>query len=265
MINPIITIWKSLIGKPILFPFYSARKKMAYRYLRGHGLEIGALHHPLEILPGVIVKYVDYVSREENIKKYKGIDSSAIVVTDQLEDGFELSGIPSDSQDFIIANHLLEHSPNPLQVLINWNRVLKNNAIVYLTLPNGNKSFDRGRPITSISHIVEDFNLVKNGVVDVYTARNRDHYREFVEISIPNLHLVHRNLKVYRTDEEKNTYIDKLAGINSSDAHYHVFSKASFVEFINHVIAYYLDNLQLVEIVSSRGDKEFIAIIRKVD
>ena len=265
MINQKIARWKSLIGEALLVPFYSTRKKLAYKYLRGKGLEIGALYHPLEVSPGVTVSYVDYVSREGNITKFKGINGSAIVVTDHLDDGFELSGIPPDSQDFIIANHLLEHSPNPLQVLINWDRVLKTNGILYLTLPNGHKSFDKGRPITPISHMVEDFNLMRNGAMAECNTRNREHFREFVEISIPNLHVVHRNLKVHKTEAEKNAYIDKLAGINSSDAHYHVFSKASFVEFINHAVTHHLKKFHLIEIVSSRGDKEFIAIIQKTN
>lgn len=263
MICEMIDKWKIFIRDRILLPSYSVRKKMAFKYLLGQGLEIGALHHPLEVPPGVVVSYVDCADREENIQKFKGIDGSGIVDTDLIDDGFVLSKVPTESQDFIIANHLLEHSPNPVQALICWDRILKKNGIIYLTLPNGNKSFDRGRPITSVAHMVEDFNLVNEGSLAVFNTRNREHYREFVKISIPNLHLVHRNLKVYRTEEEREKYIDKLASENSSDAHYHVFTEASFIEFIDYIKVHYLQNLDLLEITSSRSEKEFVAIIRK--
>src|SRR6185369_16416208 len=181
------------LKESVIFPSYSARKKAAFRYLRGQGVEIGALHCPLEVPPGVVVKYVDYATREENIKKYPELDESRIVVTDHVADGFELSCIQNVSQDFIIANHVLEHAPNPLQALLNWSSALKSNGFLFLTLPNGGKSFDYGQKITTAEHIVEDYELAKAGQMQAFAERNREHYKEFVGISIPNLKKVHRN------------------------------------------------------------------------
>ena len=68
-----------------------------------------------------------------------------------IDDGFELATIPPDSQDFVIANHLLEHAPNPLQTLLNWHRVLKKNGILFMTLPNGARNFDQGRALPPLN------------------------------------------------------------------------------------------------------------------
>ena len=259
------TFSKSLkyINETFIFPSYHAREKASFRYLRGQGLEIGALQHPLEVLPGVVVKYVDYATKEENVKKYPDIDGSRIVVTDHVGDGFELSFIRSASQEFIIANHVLEHAPNPLQVLLNWSSALKANGILFLTLPNADKSFDKGRMITSVEHIVEDYELVKAGKMDAFAARNREHFREFVDISIPNLKRVHRNLKTYRTEAEKNAYVDKLMRESSVDPHFHVFTKSSLVSIINHLIAHHLQELSLREVITSRSGFEYVVILEK--
>lgn len=251
------------IKENIFFPSYSARKKASFRYLHGQGLEIGALQHPLQVPDGVVVKYVDYATREENARKYPGIDGDRIVVTDHVADGFELSFIQAASQDFIIANHVLEHAPNPLQVLLNWGRALKNNGFLFLTLPNGDKSFDRGRVITTAEHIVEDYELVKAGQMQEFAARNRQHYREFVDISIPNLKTVHRNLKSYRTEAEKNAYVDKLMRESSVDAHFHVFTKSSLVSIMNHLLARYLPDMALREVVPSRAGFEYVIVLEK--
>src|SRR6478735_3139573 len=40
------------------------RRLLLSRILRGEGIEIGALHHPLPTQAGVKVRYVDYKSRE---------------------------------------------------------------------------------------------------------------------------------------------------------------------------------------------------------
>lgn len=251
------------IKETVLFPSYSARKKTSFKYLIGHGLEIGALQHPLEVLPGVVVKYVDYATREENIKKFPGIDGTQIVVTDYVADGFELSCVNSDSQDFIIANHVLEHAPNPLQVLLNWSSALKTGGFIFITLPVAEKNFDKGRKITSAEHVVEDYELVKAGNLQEFAARNRDHCREFVDISIPNLKRVHMNLKTYRTEEEKNAYVDKLIRESSVDVHFHVFTKSSLISIMNHLIAHYLPELVLREVVRSRFGFEYVVIMEK--
>lgn len=251
------------INETLLFPTYSARKKTSFRYLRGHGLEIGALHHPLEVLPGVVVKYVDYATKEENAKKHPEIDEDKIVVTDHVGDGFELSCVDSASQDFIIANHVLEHAPNPLQVLLNWSSALKAGGFIFMTLPVAEKSFDKGRKITSAEHIIEDYELVKAGDLLTFAARNRGHYREFVDISIPNLKRVHRNLKTYRSEEEKNTYVDKLMRESSTDAHFHVFTKSSLVSIMQHLISHYLPKLALREVVRSRSGFEYVVVLEK--
>ncbi len=246
----------------ILFPSYSARSRMALHYLHGSGLEIGALQHPLELPPGAVVRYVDEVTREENIRRHPHLDGSRIVATDVLDDGFVLTTIPSESQDFVVANHLLEHAPNPLQALMTWRRVLKKNGTLLMTLPNGARNFDRGRRVTRLEHLAKDYELVQRGELEQFAQRNAEHYREFVEISIPNLNRMRRRRPM--TPERQREYLEQLIAGNSTDPHFHVFTRESMIRLCTHLVAFHAPDLSLVETVRSRGGHEYILIMKKL-
>lgn len=246
----------------VFLPSYSARKRLAFRYLRGSGLEIGALHHPLAVPPGVAVRYVDLVDREENARRYPHLDESRIVVTDICDDGFELATISDESQDFVIANHLLEHAPNPLHVVLTWLRVLKSNGILFMTLPDGTRNFDQGRQITPLEHLVDDYERVKQGDLERFARNNREHYREFVEIAIPNLN--RRRQRRPMTAERQQEYLEELVAKQSTDPHFHVFSRNSMIQFCSYLISAHAPDVSVLEIVSSRFGQEYVLVLKKL-
>lgn len=249
------------LSESVFFPSYAARKRLAFRCLRGSGLEIGALQHPLETPPGVAVRYVDLVSREENIRRYPHLEPARIVETDLYDDGFTLSSIPDGSQNFVVANHLLEHAPNPLQALLNWHRVLKRGGILFMTIPDGTRNFDQGRPVTPLEHIVEDYELVRNGDREEFARRNREHLREFVEISIPNLNRVRQRRPM--TPERQREYLEQLVAEGSTDPHLHVFSRTSMAQLCRHLIVAQAPDFTLQEMVPSRLGREHVVILQK--
>lgn len=134
-----------------------ARYSLASRYLTGNGLEIGALHVPLPLPPGVRVRYVDYVDRDALRSVYPELAFVPIVSVDIIDDGEVLASIADASADFIIANHVIEHCENPLQTLENWLRVISSGTILFITVPDMKKSFDRSRRLTTIEHLVSDY------------------------------------------------------------------------------------------------------------
>ena len=74
-----------------------------------------------------------------------------------IADGGDLKEISENSYDFVLSCHSLEHMANPIKALIEWKRIIKNNGMVLLILPHKDKTFDRNRPITSMSHLIEDY------------------------------------------------------------------------------------------------------------
>lgn len=133
------------------------REFVAAIYLRGHGIEIGALHMPLKVPATVKVKYVDRMSADDLRKQYPELDSKEMVDVDIVDDGELLETILDSTQDFVIASHFLEHCQNPIGALINMLRVLKPGGVLYLAIPDKRCCFDADRPVTALDHIIKDY------------------------------------------------------------------------------------------------------------
>lgn len=143
------------------------RNLVAESFLAGHGIEIGAFAYPLPLPDGAIAKYIDKYDLETLDASHKiigltlqdfGIDIKSIIKPDIIDDGECLGKIGDFSQDFVIANHVLEHFEDPIKGFKNMLRVLKHNGIIYLSLPEMRHSFDSVRQPTPFEHLLKDYN-----------------------------------------------------------------------------------------------------------
>lgn len=89
--------------------------------------------------------------KNDDDKNYE--ESSCQFITDTVK----LRGINSDSYDFILASHVLEHIANPFKAISEWLRVLKKEGILLLILPLKEATFDHKRSVTTIKHLIKDF------------------------------------------------------------------------------------------------------------
>jgi|SRR5580658_7099511 SAM-dependent methyltransferase len=130
------------------------RTELARRYIRGAGIEFGALDFPLAVPPGTAVQDADFQPAEsvKQLFSVPGNVQSPHLVTD-LE---SMHGVLSASQDFVIANHVLEHVEDPLKALHSVSRVLRTGGIAYLALPDKRFTFDKEREVTSLAHLLRD-------------------------------------------------------------------------------------------------------------
>jgi 2-polyprenyl-3-methyl-5-hydroxy-6-metoxy-1,4-benzoquinol methylase len=87
---------------------------VSLRFLRGAGIEIGALHSPMPVASGVSVTYVDRMSRPEQRASFTELRDYPFVEVDVIDDGERLDSIEDGSLDFVVASHMLEHCENPL-------------------------------------------------------------------------------------------------------------------------------------------------------
>ncbi len=152
-----------------------SRHEIAVGYLTGTGLEIGALHNPLSVPADVTVRYVDRLTLEELRRHYPELDRTSIAAPDIIDNGEILASLPDASFDFVIANHMIEHSQDPITALKNWLRVIKPGGIVYLAVPDKRYTFDKDRPITSIDHLMRDYR-------DGGQRSKKDHFDEWVKL-----------------------------------------------------------------------------------
>jgi SAM-dependent methyltransferase len=70
----------------------------------------------------------------------------------------ELGRLPSGTYDFVLSSHMLEHTANPIRALLEWKRLLADGGTLVLLLPDMHHTFDHRRPVTTLTHMIEDFN-----------------------------------------------------------------------------------------------------------
>lgn len=157
---------EELDDKPLCAPVPKVRELVAQSYIWGNGIEIGAFASPLSVPTGVKVTYIDKSDVDAVTEPFSisgltledfGVDVGSIIKPDIVDDGETLSKVGDYSQDFVIANHVLEHFEDPIKGFRNMLRVLKHGGILYLSLPEMRRSFDRTREQTSFEHILRDY------------------------------------------------------------------------------------------------------------
>jgi SAM-dependent methyltransferase len=69
----------------------------------------------------------------------------------------DLRDIETNAYDFLFSSHCLEHVANPIKALKEWQRIVKPDGALIIALPHHRYTFDRRRPLTSVSHMVDDY------------------------------------------------------------------------------------------------------------
>ncbi|MCU4185701.1 class I SAM-dependent methyltransferase [Acidiferrimicrobium sp. IK] len=131
------------------------------RPLSGAGIEIGPGHQPFAELPeGCRVRFVDrYRSWYANrLFPELGRDEAFISVDVRLDvDRKGLGPVRSESEDFVVASHVVEHVANPLRLVAESYRVLAPGGLLLILVPNRLRTFDAGRTPTSLGHVVDEY------------------------------------------------------------------------------------------------------------
>jgi SAM-dependent methyltransferase len=134
------------------------RRRIAAAFISGDGLEIGALHLPLALPKTARVRYVDYKPTGELVEMYRaGYRFFDLAPVSVVDDGERLNSIENESIDFLVANHVLEHSENPIATLMRWLDVLQVGGILFMAIPDKRYTFDRDRPLTEVDHLLRDY------------------------------------------------------------------------------------------------------------
>jgi SAM-dependent methyltransferase len=136
--------------------FRHGRRRLGRRYLRGSGVEIGALNEPLRLPRGARVRYVDRLATPALRERFPELAGVDLVEVDVVDDGETLATIPDASLDFVVANHVIEHTEDPLAALAAWLRVLVPGGVAFLAVPDMRHTFDRDREETSTEHVLRD-------------------------------------------------------------------------------------------------------------
>ncbi|MBL0162008.1 MAG: methyltransferase domain-containing protein [Bryobacterales bacterium] len=151
-----MTITENL-DQPLRATGAAARTYLGSQYFQGQGIEIGALSDPMRIPPGCTVRYADAFTSQQLRQQYQvAAQGYEIVEVDIITDAHLLTEIENASQDFVIANHVIEHLGDPLLALRNMLRVLRPDGVLFFALPDKRHTFDKDRPCTPFEHLLED-------------------------------------------------------------------------------------------------------------
>jgi len=209
------TTKSSSAGQPLApgESIHETRRRIASAFLKGDGLEIGALHQPLEIPAIARVKYVDRMTVPELRRHYAELADKPLVETDIIDNGERLATIGEATQDFVIANHFIEHCQNPFATFQNLFRVLKPAGILYMAVPDKRFTFDVDRPCTTIEHLLRDY-------TEGPEWSKRQHFEEWSR-------LVNKRSTAAEVDEE----VRHLLSIDYS-IHFHVWTEVELLELV---------------------------------
>lgn len=226
--SSVTAIYKNLqrkskrVVKRLLSPFGLdlSQQSIVEKYLKGCGIEIGALHNPLKVPPSLNVRYVDRMAKADLQKHYPELASHNLVEVDIIDDGERLEQIKDGSQDFVIAHQFLEHCQDPIGAIQNMLRVLKPKGILYLSVPDKRYCFDQHRPVTPIDHLLRDY---REG-----PAWSRaQHFHEWAVF----VNLGYTNEKDSHGDPRVEEQHDRLMAMDYS-IHYHVWTPLEILELM---------------------------------
>ena len=132
----------------------------------------------------------------------------------------DLSMIADDAYDFVLSSHVVEHTANPVLAMSEWKRVLKEQGTLVLIAPHLEGTFDRNRPVTTLAHMIEDFEQ-KTPETDT------THLPEILA-----LHDLSRDPAAGSRAAFEERCADNLA---NRGLHHHVFDTALLVELVDHM------------------------------
>lgn len=248
----------------------SRQQKLLRRVdLSGLGLEIGASYSPL--LPksrGHRIETLDHASQEELIAKYasSGVDTSRIEPVDHVWRGEPLDALIGQTEryDYILASHVIEHTPDLVAFLQQCERLLKPGGVLSLAVPDQRYCFDVLRPVST-----------PGDVLQAHLERRSRHsagavFDHFATIAFregqPSWHPGAKGrLALLHTMDEAVAMYEKAAGGGEYvDIHNWRFTPASMALILRDLLALKLLRLVPCDDVAPEG-MEFFVILRKVD
>jgi predicted SAM-dependent methyltransferase len=125
----------------------------------GLGLEIGPSFNP--IAPkrnGFNCEVLDHIPTAELREKYRshGLDISLVEEVDYVWNGEELPQLigKASCYDYIIASHVIEHTPDMVGFLSQCGELLKPGGVLSLVVPDKRYCFDHFRPISTTGQLL---------------------------------------------------------------------------------------------------------------
>lgn len=125
---------------------------LAHQLLDGlRGIEIGSsIHNPF----GLNTLNVDYTDEFTTFKQEELINYGDFAKVHIVSTGDNLP-FKDNVWDFVINSHVIEHFYDPIKSVEEWLRVVKPGGFVYMIIPHKERTFDKDRPRTTLSELID--------------------------------------------------------------------------------------------------------------
>lgn len=137
-----------------------------------------------------------------------------------IEEATALVDLLSGTYDFVLSSHMLEHTANPILALSEWKRLLTEDGALVLLLPNKSHTFDHRRPVSTMAHLIADFNA----------GMTEDDLTHLPEILA--LHDLERDLEAGNIDTFK---LRSMQNFENRCLHHHVFDKYLATDLVEYM------------------------------
>lgn len=195
-------------------PLRWLENRVLRRYVRGTGVEIGALWRQFP-LPGNARAYqLDRMLPAQLQAHYKEV--TKMIAPNVIGDATELP-FANGSLDFIVASHVLEHLPFPLRALRRWHDALRPGGALLLRVPDKRYTFDAKRERTSLHHLLAESEHPER-------FDREAHFADWVE----------KVVGFKRDSPEFRGQLNHLMRIDYS-IHYHVWTSDDLREILRHL------------------------------
>jgi SAM-dependent methyltransferase len=131
-----------------------------------------------------------------------------------------LSSLPSGAYDFVLSSHMLEHTANPILALSEWKRLLAVDGALVLLVPNKKHTFDHRRPVTTMAHLIADFNA---GMPEDDLTH------------VPEILALHDLDRDFEGGDIEAFKLRAMRNFENRCLHHHVFDKHLVIELVEHI------------------------------
>lgn len=206
-----------------------------------HVLEIGALNSPAPLSSSNTVEYLDCAdadSLQTSFHEVSGITKPNYIV--------DIAAQPlpfnDESYDVLIMNHVIEHIKNPIGVVLDCFRILKDDGLLIISCPDKRYTFDHNRNLTDISTLVYNY-------TNKCSTPTREDYLDFIS------HV--------SSDKANHKTEDRLTESLIRKEHIYVYTDDSFKNMMLKTVELgKIDVEPIYEAMSSQNNFEYFGVWR---
>jgi len=128
--------------------------KLAHKYCKGDGIELGPSAHNSFGLDSIKIapkERIEFWNKSQELMGEKPVE---------IDIYGDAENIPLDSKsmNYILNSHVIEHVPNPIKAFIEWDRILKEDGIMFMIFPKRDADpIDAKKPISELESFINQF------------------------------------------------------------------------------------------------------------